>query len=186
MPDIKICNFNPEKSKLSASHTCSLFREHLSINAGSTFIFTDGSKANDAAGCAAIIGQSEYSAKLATFTFSYTAELIAILLVIKNVLNRHSGDYFTIFSDSKSALVALQSFYTNNPIILDIFYFLRRVFEKGKSITFCWSPGHVNIQGNEDADKAAKSAAIRNDVDFKSIPYLDTKFYSKKYIFNKF
>ena len=63
MPDIKICNFNPEKSKLSASHTCSLFREHLNIHTGSTFIFTDGSKTNDAAGCAAIFGQSEYSAK---------------------------------------------------------------------------------------------------------------------------
>ena len=179
MPDIKIDNFNPEKSKLSDRHTCSLFREHLNIH-------TDGSKSNYAAGCAAIIGQSEYSAKLSNLSSSYTAELIATLLVIKNVLNRHSGDYFTIFSDSKKPLVALQSFYSNNPIILDIFYFLWHVCEKGKSITFCWSPGHVNIQGNEDADNAAKSAAIRNDVDFKSIPYLDTKFYSKKYIFNTF
>ena len=74
MPDIKICNFNPEKSKLSASYTCSLFREHLNSHAGSTFIYTDGSKSNDAAGCATIIGQSE---------------LIAILLIIKNELYRH-------------------------------------------------------------------------------------------------
>ena len=58
MPDIKICNFNPEKSKLSASHACSFFREHLTIHAGLNFIFTNGSKTNDAAGCAAIIGQS--------------------------------------------------------------------------------------------------------------------------------
>ena len=28
--------------------------------------------------------------------------------------------------------------------------------KKGKSITFCWSHGHVNIYGNEDAEKAAK------------------------------
>ena len=34
----------------------------------------------------------------------------------------------------------------------------------------------MNIQGNENADKAAKSAAARNEVDFKSIPYLDTNF----------
>ena len=51
MPNIKICNFNPEKSKLSVSHTCSLFREHFNIHSGLTFIFTDGSKSNNAAGC---------------------------------------------------------------------------------------------------------------------------------------
>ena len=48
--------------------------------------FKDGSKTNNAASCAAIIGQSEYSAKLSNLSSSYTAELIAILLVIKNVL----------------------------------------------------------------------------------------------------
>ena len=77
---------------------------------------------------------------------------------------------FTIFTDSKSALVALQNFYPNNPIILDIFYTLRQVFEKGKSITFCCSPGHVNIQGNEDADKADKSTAARNKRGFEINP----------------
>ena len=44
----------------------------------------------------------------------------------------------------------------------------------------------MNIQGNEEANKAAKSAAVRNNIDFKSIPYVDTKFHSKKYIYNKF
>ena len=44
----------------------------------------------------------------------------------------------------------------------------------------------MNIQGNEDADKAAKLAAARDVITFKSVPFLDTKFYSKKYIFNTF
>ena len=97
---------------------------HLNIYAGSTFIFTDGSKTNDSAGCAAIICQWEYSAKLINFASSFTAELIAILLVIKNVLYRHSSNNFTMFTASKSSLVALQNFNPNNPIILNIFYFL--------------------------------------------------------------
>ena len=59
--------FQPWKSKLPASHTSSLFREDLNTHVGLTFIFTDGSKLNDAAGCAAIIGQSEYSGKLLNF-----------------------------------------------------------------------------------------------------------------------
>ena len=37
---------------------------------------------------------------------------------------------------------------------------------KGKSITFCWSPGHVYIQGN----KASESAAAR-DMNFQSVPF---------------
>ena len=121
------------------------------------FYFYRLSKTNDATGCVAIIDQSEYSTKLSKFAFSYTTVLIDILLVIKNVLYSHSGNNFTIFTDSISALVAIQIFYPNNPIILDLLCFLHRVFDKEKSITFCWSPENVNIQGNEDADKAVKS-----------------------------
>ena len=86
------------------------------MHSGSTFIQTYGLKSNDAAGCAAIIGHSEYSAKLSNFASSYTVELIAYLLVIKNVLYRHSGNNFTIFTDSESALDAIYKFYPNNPI----------------------------------------------------------------------
>ena len=44
----------------------------------------------------------------------------------------------------------------------------------------------MNIQGNEDADKATKSAAATDVITFKYVPFLDTKFYSKKYIYNTF
>ena len=67
---------------------CSLFGEHLDIHTDSTFIYTDGSKSNDAAGCATNIGQSEYSAKLSNLSFSYKAELIAILLVKMKMLTK--------------------------------------------------------------------------------------------------
>ena len=89
MFDVKTCNFNPGKSKLPASHICSLFREHLNIHAGSTFIFTDGSKLNYVA---AITGQSEYSAyqifhqvttqNLLPFCWSSRMYYIYILLII--------------------------------------------------------------------------------------------------------
>ena len=44
----------------------------------------------------------------------------------------------------------------------------------------------MNIQGNEDADKAAKSATTRDNINFKSVPFMDTKFYSKKYSYDNF
>ena len=51
------------------------------------------------------------------FASSYTTELIAIMLVIKYVLYLHSGNNFTIFMESKSALIAFQKFYPNTLII---------------------------------------------------------------------
>ena len=96
MSDKTTCSFNPWKCKLPANHTFSLFREH----AGSTFIFTGNLKPNYTAGCAANIYQSEYSAKISDLASSYTRELNAIILGIKNVLYRHFGNNFTIFTDS--------------------------------------------------------------------------------------
>ena len=93
MSHIKICNVNPEKSRLPANHTC-ILTSTLVLR-----LFTQmAQKLNDAAGCAAIIDQSEYYAKIFDFASSYTAELISILLVKKNVLYRHSNINFTIFT----------------------------------------------------------------------------------------
>jgi hypothetical protein len=30
----------------------------------------------------------------------------------------------------------------------------------GKSVVFCWVPGHTNLPGNEDADAATKVVAL--------------------------
>ena len=185
MPPINNCNFNVLKSS-SQTAICSLFLEHQSCHRHSVHIYTDGSKAGNLVGCAAVTGSTEYAAKLHHLVSSYSAELIAILLVLKNVLYRHAGTSFTIFTDSKSALSAINKFFPDNPIILDIQYFLRRVFEKGKSVTFCWSPGHVGIKGNEDADKAAKQAASNIQINFKSVPHLDTKSCTKRVVNDKF
>ena len=108
---------------------------------------------------------------------SCPTKLVAILLVVKNVLYKHSNNYF---ADSKSALVAVQNFYPNNPIILDILYFVRQVFDKGKSITLTWSPRQVNIWGNKDADKTAKSAVARDNINLKFCPLFGIKILFQK------
>ena len=160
--------------------------QHQCVHDDSYHIYTDGSKSNQTVGCSAIMGDTEYSAKLNNFVSSYSAELLAILLILKNILYRLNFNNFTVFSDSKSALSALNSFYSDNPIILDIHYFLNRLILNGKRISFCWSPGHVGIQGNEDADKAAKLAAAKDVIDFNLVSFKDTKFYIKCFIKNRF
>ena len=44
--------------------------------------------------------------------------------------------------------------------------------EIGKIINFCWTPSHIGIHGNNEADKAAKSAFDFVIVKFK-IPSLE-------------
>jgi hypothetical protein len=44
----------------------------------------------------------------------------------------------------------------------------------GKTISFCWVPSHVGINGNEKADMAARAALSLPVVNFK-IPYTDIK-----------
>ena len=57
---------------------------------------------------------------------------------------------------------------------------------KGKSITFCWSPGQENIQGNEDADKSTKSVAASVDVIFKSVFFWIQSFIQKNILIKHF
>ena len=66
----------------------------------------------------------------------------------------------TIFTDSKSVLQALEVTNHPNDIIAKIVQIWDEVSSKGYQIHLCWSPGHVGIAGNEDADKLAKDATI--------------------------
>ena len=58
--------------------------------------------------------QEVQSARLSGLVSSYSAEPVAIFLVLKNILFRQSDNIFTIFSYSKSALSAINSFYSDD------------------------------------------------------------------------
>ncbi|GFO48660.1 ribonuclease h1 [Plakobranchus ocellatus] len=67
---------------------------------------------------------------------------------------------FVIYSDSLSALQALQS---KNFKVIDIkrLHNLIRKFPPYVHISFVWIPAHVGIQGSENVDKLAKGALNR-------------------------
>ena len=70
-----------------------------------------------------------------------------------------------VFSDSLSSLQAIECCKVQNPLILKILKDHNQLINSGISITFCWIPSHVGIQGNEDADiiaKAGLDVAITN------------------------
>ena len=71
---------------------------------------------------------------------------------IETLENRH----WIIYSDSQSALLAIKTYKPKHPIVQSIQEIIYRNAEK--RITMCKVPSHVNVKGNESADKAAKMA----------------------------
>ncbi|MCW4346280.1 MAG: ribonuclease H family protein [Candidatus Thiodiazotropha endolucinida] len=74
----------------------------------------------------------------------------------KNVSKAH------IFSDSQSAvgqLVLQWEARSHKATVLEVKADLKRLERVNVAVEISWSPGHANIQGNEQADKLAKEAA---------------------------
>ena len=72
------------------------------------------------------------------------------------------GNRFTIFSDSRSALLALRSDSSFSAIVVETKELIRRAKED-----LCWVPGHV--WGNEKADAALRAPTGPH----KAIPHTD-------------
>ena len=66
--------------------------------------------------------------------------------------------HFTIFSYSLSCLQSLHSMNIDHAYILDILHTYYYVSNQGKIVNICRIPSHIGIHGNNEADKAAKSA----------------------------
>lgn len=69
-----------------------------------------------------------------------------------------SPSMFVITSDSLGALQAIKQF--DSP----------HLASKNKDIVYCWVPGHVDVQGNEQVD----AAVVRNlPISYRGIPFRD-------------
>ncbi|XP_063405786.1 uncharacterized protein LOC134689747 [Mytilus trossulus] len=93
------------------------------------------------------------------------AELIAIVIVLKFCILERLYDTITtlkIFSDSQSAVGLLTLNWAPKSYIevtRDIGEHLEDLRTKEMEICILWTPGHANIQGNDEADFLAKQAA---------------------------
>ena len=160
MPVVKFCRyFKGIKRNMSDVEIRAIFLEHESEHSESCRIFTDGSKSDDGVGYGVYsdVFNSQRGA-LPKSASNYTAELYSILAALKKI-SILGGNFFTVFSDSKSALQALECFNSTQPIVLEILEWLHLLQCRNKDIAFCWVPAHVDIVGNEEADKLAKTAA---------------------------
>jgi len=100
-----------------------------------------------------------------------------------------SSDRITIFSDSKSVLLALSNinFKGNiNYLIGKIRCKMKHLYNAGKNVQLIWIPSHCGILGNELADEMARKA-IKKGINFQHIlPAKDFKAWWKNSLFIKF
>ena len=93
-----------------------------------------------------------------------------MLINIDNSNNRR----YTIFTDSKSSIQKINNLNNDHPIVSSIQSWLIRLNKKHKSIHICWVPSHINLTGNEQADKMAKEAAVSDqNCACEKYPYKD-------------
>ena len=150
-----------------------------------TTIYTDGSctAGTEDGGSAAVIttGSARYPVVLETIqkkggklTSSYDEEKAAMLLALNWMKTNNQYTDTIICSDSQSLLYSIDSLMPNTADI-------RKLLDSMKGRTFIhWVPSHVNVPGNELADKAAKEATRLEALDPVPLSFSTAKAFIKR------
>ena len=159
LPDISYCRYVVAPKAVSSDLVLrTQFLSHAASHAGHVPVFTDGSKSDAGAGFGVVFPDFSRRGSLPSAVSVFTAELSAILLALQLILTQ-GAVRFTIFSDSRAALSALEVFNSPHPLVQGVFRELSLVLRRGKRVLFCWVPAHVGIHGNECVDRVARLAA---------------------------
>ncbi|XP_014257241.1 uncharacterized protein LOC106671018 [Cimex lectularius] len=124
-----------------------------------TFIYTDGSRVSEGVGSAVRWEKHTKTIPLPKAASIFTAELTSISSALSETEQIGCNQY-VICTDSLSAVLAIRNIFTMDPLIQAIQEKIREIHEQRKEVVIAWIPGHVGIEGNENADQAAKRAAI--------------------------
>ncbi|XP_058803329.1 uncharacterized protein LOC131671138 [Phymastichus coffea] len=153
------------------------------------FIFTDGSKSDNSnsVGCACISEDLniEIVKSVDKRASIFTAESIALLEAMKLGRRYPTRDVY-IFTDSLSALLALKNVkfdIKTNPYILEtrkIALDFKLKSPTNSALKFFWIRLHTGLNGNKNADLAAKNVSMSAPSDFVKIPYTDLRQLFKK------
>ncbi|KXJ67850.1 hypothetical protein RP20_CCG025874 [Aedes albopictus] len=120
-----------------------------------TKIFTDASKIEDRCGIGVYDQTNNFmlKLKLQNTVCIMSAELEAIYVALQYLEKRQIYNA-VILTDSKSGCELIRSQMDNNEQDEVIFSIIRKA--AGMMTRIQWIPGHVNVQGNETADRLAK------------------------------
>ena len=177
-PKVDICICTGGKLRADSSVLRAQFLEHSSHHRAAISVYTDGSKSPDGVGSAAVFNDKILKRKLPSLCSSFTAEVYATLLAVKEIYYSSSqGQHYIIYCDSSSVLSSFKQVWPTHPLVQEVQDWLVLLHSRKRAkVSFCWVPGHVGIVGNEAADKASRSAAAGlQQTSAVSIPHGDFK-----------
>ena len=145
------------------THTDAKTIEDAELFRSDTNIYTDGSKLDTGqVGASYVIydpngRRTTKKLKLNKCCSVFQAELLAIADALRWASEKLKSDA-TIFSDSLSAINAIENYSHTSPLVNRIHKSLHELNGR-HSIRFVWVKAHIGIPGNEEADVLAKQAA---------------------------
>lgn len=129
------------------------------LEEGSTIWYTDGSRTKDGTGAGVKGPNFALSKPLGKEATIFQAELIAMELCIQEIIRRaHRNQTIYILSDSQAVLKALLSHKQESKLVWSCLQNLK-ILAKRNKVTLMWVPGHIGVEGNEEADRLAKEGA---------------------------
>ena len=181
-PEIDLSMTSFKKNSVSPHELQNEFKHALSRYPESRIFYSDGSKSDNAVACSFYSSEHKLKMRLPDYMSVFTAELIAILSILKCIESIPDEDNFILCSDSLSGIMAIHSRDTKHPYVLEILKLYTTLTQQLKLIVLLWCPAHVGIPGNERADSLAKAALSSSNFASLPVPASDLKFYIRKYI----
>jgi ribonuclease HI len=129
--------------------------------------YTDGSKMEEGdAGAGVSIWEGDnctrFNTHLGSLATVFQGEIVAIAMAAEHLLEREiHGQRVVFLIDSQAAIKALGGIRTGSCTTRNCTRVLNLLGE-GNEVLLQWVPGHMDVQGNEEADKEAKEGALRH------------------------
>lgn len=137
--------------------------------AGYPTLYTDAANGEQLTGIAVVLvqGQTQRVVHQGSIGWKATAstlgaELLAISEALEYAIHRVTGTRLVVTTDSQHALKAIAQGYgtgSRQAQVAQIIKRLQRLDEKDIHTNLRWTPAHAGVEGNEAADRAARTAA---------------------------
>lgn len=175
------------------------FKEKFKLRDSTKIMYTDASKSDESVsvGVAVVVWGEEiaYATSIDKRCSVYTGELLGIDKALEHALRSEWTDDILILSDSQAVIKELSNIridFKKTEIACMIREKIelhvsraREMYDREASVVVGWVPGHISVQGNEDADGIAKEAAKEEKEERIKVPISDWRSVQKDIMWTK-